>query len=524
MKFYSIITKINTISFVLISFFFSFLSQAQTTSVQTQSSTFSPYSRYGVGSMQPAGYSAITGLGGSYTAYQNDTLIPLFINSGNPASYSTNRLTTFEFGMKGGSTNFISDSGNIKKKTAGFNYISLAFPIKKNMGAAFGLQPFSNVGYNTTSYNNVDSVGQVKYNYQGTGGINQVFFGFAIRPFDKMLGNFYRTRYYLLTDSNKYKEIPKEAYDTLSENENYKVLKKSKNQALLDNGRYRAARSNRFWRRSLSSLSLGSNVSFLYGTIDYYSYLYYPYSYGSVFNSLQYTETVVRDVYFQGGAQMAFDIDSIGSYNLKNNLKIILGYSISFPKSVSAVQTQIAYNFSSQSNNTIVPFDTFYNKLSVKGSMYIPLMQSAGIGFKSGDKVTVLLDGGYQQWSKFVGFGGDNQHMRDLYRGSIGIQYLPSRASIGQLAYLKKINYRIGARYSTGNIVLNGKSLSDYAFSAGVGLPAGGGRFRLFAMANLSVEWGVMGTSQNNLVQEKYFRFVIGLTFNDRWFLKSKYD
>jgi hypothetical protein len=483
MKFYSITIRIKSFLFLLTSLIYSLYSQAQST-------TFSPYSRYGIGSMEPTGYASIKAMGGSFTAYQNDTLIPLFINSGNPASYSTNRLTTMEFGMRGSTTNFISDSGNVKKNTSGFNYLSLAFPIKRNMGAAFGLQPFSNVGYNTTSYANVDSVGQVKYNYQGTGGINQVFLGFAIRPFDKVWQNFY---------SKKFK-------------------------ALYDSGYHQTIRRNKFWRRALSSLSLGTNVSFLYGTIDYYSYVYFPYSYGSVFNTEQYTETIVHDFYYQGGAQMAFDIDSIGHFNLKNNLKIILGYSISLPKNISTTATQVAFNFSSQSNNVIQPFDTFYHRPSTKGSIYIPLMQNAGIGFKIGDKVTILLDGGYQQWSKFIGFNNDNQKMRDLYRASIGIQYLPSRTAIGQLAYIKKINYRIGARYNTGNVVLNNRALGDYAFSAGVGLPAGGGRFRLFAMANISAEYGLMGTTQNNLVQEKYFRFVIGLTFNDRWFLKSKYD
>lgn len=483
MRFCSITIKINLFLFVLPFLFFSFFIQAQTT-------TFSPYSRYGIGTMEPTGYASVTALGGSFTAYQNDTLIPLFINSGNPASYSTNRLTTMEIGGRGSTTNFISDSGNVRKKTAGFNYISLAFPIKRNMGAAFGLQPFSNVGYNSTTYGNVDSVGQVKYNYQGSGGINQVFLGFAIRPFDKSWQNFY---------SRKYK-------------------------ALRDSGQHRTIRRNRFWRRAISSLSLGTNASFLYGTIDYYSYAYPPYSYGTVFNTKQYSEIVVHDLYYQGGAQMAFDIDSIGHYNLKNNLKIILGYSISLPKNIAAVGSRVAYNFSSQSNGVEQPFDTFYYKPSTKGSIYIPLMQTVGLGFKSGDKLTVLLDAGYQQWSKFVDFFGDNQKMRDLYKASIGIQYLPSRAAIGPSAYLKKINYRIGARYNTGNIVLNNKSLGGYAFSAGLGLPAGGGRFRLFAMANITAEYGVMGTSQYNLVQERYFRFVLGLTFNDRWFIKSKYD
>ena len=86
------------------------------------------------------------------------------------------------------------------------------------------------------------------------------------------------------------------------------------------------------------------------------------------------------------------------------------------------------------------------------------------------------------------------------------------------------MNYRIGARYNTGNLVLNNKSIADFAVSAGVGLPAGGGRFKLFTMLNISTEYGIYGTSQNQLIQERYFRVVLGFTFNDRWFIKSKYD
>jgi hypothetical protein len=483
MRFCSIIIKTNTFLAAVIALFFSL-------SVQAQTATSSPYSRYGIGSMEPTGNAAITAMGGSTTAFQNDTLIPLFINQGNPASYSTNRLTTFEFGMRASSTNFISDSGSVRRNTAGLSYVALAFPIKRNMGASFGLMPFSNVGYNATTNGNVDSIGQVQYNYQGTGGVNQLYAGFAIRPFDKSLNSFYRTS-------------------------RYKMLR--------DSGDYRIIRRNKFFRRALSSFSLGTNVSFLYGTIDYYSYAYYPYNYGTVFNTKQYSETIMHDVYFQGGTQMAFDIDSIGHFNLKNNLKIILGYSVSLPKKISSSLSQVGYSFSSQSNGVEQPFDTFYYKPSTKGYIYIPLMQSLGLGFKSGDKVTVLLDGGYQQWSKYS-FFGENQKLRDLYKGSIGIQYLPSRAAVGSFAYLKRINYRVGARYNTGNLVFNNKSLGEYAFSAGIGLPAGGGRFKLFAMANISAEYGVMGTSQDQLIQAKYIRFVIGLTFNDRWFIKTRYD
>lgn len=41
---------------------------------------------------------------------------------------------------------------------------------------------------------------------------------------------------------------------------------------------------------------------------------------------------------------------------------------------------------------------------------------------------------------------------------------------------------------------------------------------------NLGVELGQRGSLNNGLVRERYTRVVLGLTLNDRWFVKRKYD
>ena len=496
-------------------FFAAFAASLFSFSTQAQTSTSSPYSRYGVGSLEPNGLAASTALGGCYTAFQNDTLIPLFINPGNPASYSTNRITTFEIGGRASSTNFITNTdGSVKKVNSGFNYISLAVPVRKNMGLAFGLTPFSNVGYNATTTANVDSIGQMTYNYQGTGGINRVFLGFAIRPFEKKLHKYYNSKDYKTLRDSAYivKQHKLDKNDTVFTEE---IIRKARAAAII--------RHHKFWLSALSSISLGTNLNYLYGTIDYYSYAYFPYSYGSVFNTKQVTETSVHDIYYQGGAQMAFDITNVGKHKLKKNIKVTLGYTVSLPKKLAASASQLAYTFSSQTAGVQQPYDTFYYKPSSKGSIYIPLMHSVGLGFKHGDYLTILLDAGYQQWSKYS-FFGDNQKLRDSYNAAIGIQLLPKRAAIGNLAYLKRINYRVGARYNSGNLVFNNHAISQYAVSGGFGLPAGGGRFKLFTMVNISLEYGITGTTADGLIKEKYIRGVLGLTFNDRWFIKTKYD
>jgi hypothetical protein len=41
---------------------------------------------------------------------------------------------------------------------------------------------------------------------------------------------------------------------------------------------------------------------------------------------------------------------------------------------------------------------------------------------------------------------------------------------------------------------------------------------------NASLELGRRGVAENGLVRESFTRFSVGLTFNDKWFIKRRYD
>ena len=64
---------------------------ASTTSF-SQGGTESPYSRYGIGDLQNNGFIHQIGMGGISAGFNN----PSAINFGNPASYSSIKITTFE--------------------------------------------------------------------------------------------------------------------------------------------------------------------------------------------------------------------------------------------------------------------------------------------------------------------------------------------------------------------------------------------------------------------------------------------
>jgi len=515
MKFYSTIPLKKSFFPVLIFVLFSFAGlNAQTTA------TSSPYSRFALGRPENTGFAHITAMGGSYTAFRNDTTekSTFFINQGNPSSYAFSKFTIYEFGARYGYYTFSGKDGDVKKQNGGFNYIAISFPVRKKMGAAIGHVPFSSVGYEvTTTTENVDSIGTIKNNYRGSGGINQVFGGLAWRPFEARYGKVVRSKAFVKLDSLSKEDISNKG-DVLSQ-----------------------MRRKKFFSNALSNFSLGSNVSFIYGTLNYATRKYYPGIIGYVFHTNDYTETQLRDVYFQGGAQISFDAntvkrkltaeekllpdslkDKLNPYReLKKKWKVTLGYSVSLPRSISATATHLAYNFSLASFGREIPFDTFSYNPSFKGKVNLPLMQSVGLGIKKGESLTFLLDAGYQQWSQFE-FLGNNQGLKDQFRFSGGMQFQPNRLAVGTASFFKRTYYRVGGRYNTGYLFLKGNQISEYAVSAGLGLPVG--RYKWATYINVSAEYGVGGTTNNQLVKETFLRFVVGFTFNDRWFIKPKYD
>jgi len=88
-------------------------------------------------------------------------------------------------------------------------------------------------------------------------------------------------------------------------------------------------------------------------------------------------------------------------------------------------------------------------------------------------------------------------------------------------SYFKRMVYRAGVRFENTGLNINNTSIDEFGISFGVGLPVG---TDFFSNANLGFEFGKRGTTDNNLVQENYFKFQLGLSLNDRWFQKRRFN
>jgi len=147
--------------------------------VHSQEGTTSPYSFYGIGSLKFKGTTENRSMGG-LSIYTDS----IHINLRNPASFAGNNIKIapfngegrpmkFALGGSNSSSRLTSDAASARASSTTFDYMVLAVPIGK-FGAAFGLMPFTSVGYKLEFTNSQDVL---THRFRGEGGVNIAFLG-----------------------------------------------------------------------------------------------------------------------------------------------------------------------------------------------------------------------------------------------------------------------------------------------------------------------------------------------------------
>ena len=169
-----------------IRFFVTFLLAAVAYGAMAQSTatTSSPYSRYGLGDLTNQGTPQSIGMGNIGTA-TNRIGGYSTVNSLNPASYATIDYTTIDVGLY---ANFVTlNNGTLSQSNSNFRFSHVAFgiPVTKHSALAFGLTPYSEMGYNYKSTKRgfgtgaLSDTGNVSTIYQGDGGLSKAFLGYG---------------------------------------------------------------------------------------------------------------------------------------------------------------------------------------------------------------------------------------------------------------------------------------------------------------------------------------------------------
>ncbi len=265
-----------------------------------------------------------------------------------------------------------------------------------------------------------------------------------------------------------------------------------------------------FWGNGFKifkNLSIGINASYLFGTLNREAVAIFPDSIYFIDFKVD-NNTRVNDLYFDYGVQY--------SKSFKNNLQLTVGAVFAANTKINAQTDQLSQTFFLGADGVEHPRDTITNVTGVHGTILIPLMTGVGISFEKTDKWIAGADFKWQNWKKFNAFGlGDS--LVNSFQIGVGAEFLPDLNTYYN--YLKRIRYRIGLFYDNSYLDLRNKNLDEYGVSVGFGLPLRG----IKTVLNLGLQVGTRGTTNSSLIQESYFKFIIGFSIYERWFLKRKY-
>ena len=106
----------------------------------------------------------------------------------------------------------------------------------------------------------------------------------------------------------------------------------------------------------------------------------------------------------------------------------------------------------------------------------------------------------------------------DRKKISLGAEFLPN--PFGR-SFTSNVRYRAGVYFSDPYTKVNGQEgAKEFGASIGFGLPI----YKSRSILNISGQYVKVTPKVKGMLEEEYLRINIGLTFNDRWFMKWKVE
>ncbi len=263
--------------------------------------------------------------------------------------------------------------------------------------------------------------------------------------------------------------------------------------------------------RVYDNLALGLKVSYLFGSIDR-SLSLLPLT----TDNFSYI-TSSRQTLFYSGLLPEAGL----SYSLKVGDNAYLSVGGIFQPQTS-IKANRSVRFESRDlQNSIISQDTITNE---PGSVIIPQKYGVGIAMEKYPKYVVGVDITLQDWENFGAYRPDsinaprsNEALRNSFQLAAGGEFIPDASSVN--SYLKRVSYRAGFNYRNTPFYVNNEQIREISVTLGFSLPLSS-----LSSLNLALEGGQRGSTTNELIRENYFKVSLGTTFNDRWFIRRKYD
>ncbi len=216
-------------------------------------------------------------------------------------------------------------------------------------------------------------------------------------------------------------------------------------------------------------------------------------------------QTYGKGYRFTGG--LHFSKDSLGR---RKDVLISAGLTYAGP---SKLKTESITRYERRnSSNDPISRDTLLNNQS---TLHIPEAIQLGVAIGKASKWAAAAEAGLQDWRTFTGLAENRGSLGKSWYFASGAEYTPDYLS---QKLFDRITYRAGFRYEYSPFLVNGNQVKDFGINFGLSLPAGRSSIDLAFIA------GQRGSRSATSLDERYFRVYFGLTFNDQWFIRRKFD
>lgn len=159
------------------------------------------------------------------------------------------------------------------------------------------------------------------------------------------------------------------------------------------------------------------------------------------------------------------------------------------------------------------------NVVDVDKSKYefdYPQTVGAGLSYLWNNRLLIGADVTWMELSKVKYYSKENV-FSDRFVYALGVEYLHNPES---KKYVELMRFRLGANYSNSYAKVNGQDYNKWAITCGIGFPLPNTKTTL----NLHFEYGQQGSLKNIGLVEQYGKIGIGVSLNERWFVKRKFN
>lgn len=154
------------------------------------------------------------------------------------------------------------------------------------------------------------------------------------------------------------------------------------------------------------------------------------------------------------------------------------------------------------------------------GTMRLPLKLETGFLYQKTASLAFSAEWLHQSWSNFENrLGETDPFLVDRNRFAGGVQWLPAIKARNP-TLLSSFQYRAGVSYDSGYLNINNTAITTRSAHFGFSFPAKNSR----SSVDIAFEYGLRGTTQNNLVEERFWTIKMSFNLAELMFFDRKFQ